>query len=447
MIRKSVAVGIILLSIGTVFFPAIAQDTMIPFPTSKGNWLYVGGSGPGNYTKIQDAIDNASSWDTVYVYNGIYYENIIIETEGLSLTGQDKHTTVIHSTRPAQHTINVQASHVTLQGFSIENATDSGVIWDTSGVFLCSSQVVVQDNMISGNHLGLCALSIAFNLTICHNSFLDGGILFGNYQHTPENPEVPLACFLHNIHNNTVNGKPLYYFKTVKDFIVPADAGQVILVNCTNVTVKESYLTRCNFPITLNYCTSCVVEQNTVEDSYGELMTMRSEKCIFQNNTIDNIIFGVCLDQKSKNNIVRFNTVTNSTGGVVVMIKSSHNLVYGNKFQYNLLGIRLFEQAHDNSISRNMIQQNRIGVLLSEDPYDNSIQNNTFNQNLLHVQSLGRTKNFYDNNYWGRPQVLPKLLLGWFTAENFNPSCTIPYCITGIDWHPAKEPNDIPGMT
>ena len=35
----------------------------------SGNTLYVGGSGPGNYTRIQDAIDNASDGDTVFVYD------------------------------------------------------------------------------------------------------------------------------------------------------------------------------------------------------------------------------------------------------------------------------------------------------------------------------------------------------------------------------------------
>ena len=39
-----------------------------------GNILYVGGSGPGNYTKIQDALDNATEGDTVYVYSNTYYE-------------------------------------------------------------------------------------------------------------------------------------------------------------------------------------------------------------------------------------------------------------------------------------------------------------------------------------------------------------------------------------
>ena len=34
--------------------------------------LYVGGTGPDNYTLIQDAINNASEGDFIFVYHGIY---------------------------------------------------------------------------------------------------------------------------------------------------------------------------------------------------------------------------------------------------------------------------------------------------------------------------------------------------------------------------------------
>ena len=34
--------------------------------------LYVGGSGAGNYTRIQDALDNVTSGGTVYVFPGLY---------------------------------------------------------------------------------------------------------------------------------------------------------------------------------------------------------------------------------------------------------------------------------------------------------------------------------------------------------------------------------------
>lgn len=428
---------IVIVSVVSGLYTNISSNSL---SIKNGNWLYVGGSGPGNYTRIGDAINNATKGDTVYVYSGTYNENIVIETEGITLTGENKYNTTIRSNNIDENTTKINALHVTIQGFTIENATGSNTLWDTSGIFICSSNAVVRDNIICDNRLGLCALNIVYNLTICNNIFLDDGILFGNYLHTPSNPNVTMSSFLHTVYNNTVNEKPLYYFKNVNNFIVPDDAGQVILYNCTNVTIKEAYLTRCNFPITLNYCNNCIVENNTVEDSYGEIMTMRSENCTFQNNTINRIIFGVCLDQKSNNNIIRNNEVTNSSGGVVVMIESNNNSVYGNNFYNNVLGIGLRQGAHDNKCYRNSIEQNRIGLYLTGEPYDNSIENNTFIQNSLQVQSIGKTKNYYNNNYWNGPKVFPKFIFGWLNGEQTIPIFTIPYCITGVDWHPLKNP-------
>jgi hypothetical protein len=47
---------------------AIGENTTYDFVLMPlGKTLYVGGSGPGNYTKIQDAIDNSNIGDTILV--------------------------------------------------------------------------------------------------------------------------------------------------------------------------------------------------------------------------------------------------------------------------------------------------------------------------------------------------------------------------------------------
>ncbi|HWR28033.1 MAG TPA: hypothetical protein VN377_06325, partial [Candidatus Thermoplasmatota archaeon] len=67
--------------------PSIAQDReKQSLPKSSGNWLYVGGSGSNNYTMIQDAIDNASDGDTVFVFNGMYVGYVIIN-KSINLIG------------------------------------------------------------------------------------------------------------------------------------------------------------------------------------------------------------------------------------------------------------------------------------------------------------------------------------------------------------------------
>ena len=60
--------------------------------------IYVGGSGPGNYSKIQDAIDNATSGDIIQVWAGIYYENIVINTT-ISLIGNGSINTTMSKIR------------------------------------------------------------------------------------------------------------------------------------------------------------------------------------------------------------------------------------------------------------------------------------------------------------------------------------------------------------
>ena len=61
---------------------------------TNGKTLYVGGSGSNNYTKIQDAIDDASDGDTVYVYEGLYVGFIEINCS-INLIGEDKNSTII----------------------------------------------------------------------------------------------------------------------------------------------------------------------------------------------------------------------------------------------------------------------------------------------------------------------------------------------------------------
>ncbi len=94
LLKKWLAIGIILLFVGTCIIPATAQNTEKSLSSSRGNWLYVGGSGPGNYTKIQDAINDSSDGDTVFVYNGTYYENIEFN-KVIILIGQNRNGTII----------------------------------------------------------------------------------------------------------------------------------------------------------------------------------------------------------------------------------------------------------------------------------------------------------------------------------------------------------------
>ena len=68
-IRVTFAVFFLLISLNTVQAVENLKKDMSPSSIFEGNTLYVGGLGPNNYTIIQEAIDNASDGDTIFVYD------------------------------------------------------------------------------------------------------------------------------------------------------------------------------------------------------------------------------------------------------------------------------------------------------------------------------------------------------------------------------------------
>jgi hypothetical protein len=125
--RKSLVVGIILLFIGTCIIPSIAQDTEKPLPTSGGDWLYVGGNGPGNYSTIQGAINHSSDGDTVFVFSGLYYERLRVDKR-INIIGEDRNSTIIDGSRRTNDVITITSGYVLIKGFMIRNSLD--YYWD-----------------------------------------------------------------------------------------------------------------------------------------------------------------------------------------------------------------------------------------------------------------------------------------------------------------------------
>jgi len=97
-VKKALVFGAILAFIGA---SAITPSAEINYQKSSfvgtgiRGFLYVGGDGPGNYTNIQDAIDDATEGDTIYVFNGTYNEYLILNKSGINLMGENKETTII----------------------------------------------------------------------------------------------------------------------------------------------------------------------------------------------------------------------------------------------------------------------------------------------------------------------------------------------------------------
>jgi len=171
LLRKGLVVGIIFLFVGTGIIPSMAQDIEKPsLPTSRGHWLYVGGSGPGNYTRIQDAIDNASNGDTVYVYDDSspYNEYVKINTS-IHLVGENQKTTVIDG--QGLIAVSLKADAITFTGFTVQN---TGFL--SFGLYVFSNNNTIRGNIFSNNFLSDIYLTTSNNNTITENTFSNSAI-------------------------------------------------------------------------------------------------------------------------------------------------------------------------------------------------------------------------------------------------------------------------------
>ena len=170
----------------------IISDNSIP------TILYVGGDGDGNYTNIQDAIDNASDGDTVFVHSGTYYENIAI-SKTIKLMGEDKITTIVDGSRHNDvvfiSTYGVNISRFTIQNsgssysgisltdYSYYNVISDNIIsknWDGVRLSYYTSKNIIRNNIISDNSNGISLGYFCKNNSVSRNT-LSNNAYYGIY--------------------------------------------------------------------------------------------------------------------------------------------------------------------------------------------------------------------------------------------------------------------------
>jgi parallel beta-helix repeat protein len=144
-------------------------------PLSEPTTIYVDGkntAGPWDgtlehpYRYIQDGINNAEAYDTVYVFNGTYQERPAISFP-LCLIGENRETTFIEGASSGS-VIQIFADCVTLSGFTI---ADGGKDADNAGVWIQASYCLIKENTIKKN--GYYGVYVAFcGNTLYHNNFI-----------------------------------------------------------------------------------------------------------------------------------------------------------------------------------------------------------------------------------------------------------------------------------
>jgi parallel beta-helix repeat protein len=410
--RKGILIiVIIILFLGEIVLPLSSgiKNANYNLKFSNGNILYVGGSGPGNFTKIKDALKNASDGDTIFVFNGTYNE-ILYVNKSINLIGENKSSTIINGIG-SYDVVNIVSSLVTVQNFTINNSgkygTDSGV--KINGVI---HNVSIINNVISDNKVGICvgnehsnkkinhvclegniiknnfygvALYVTYFTRISNNTFIGNGLL------------IPKAYTRDNIVvNNTVNGLPLLYLVEQSNKIIQEKAGQIILVKCDNITISSQHFDKtCEVCIELFISRDCNIIGNNISNKYFGIYLLNSERNNLRNNFLKNVSTGFYLLNADKNKI-SFNSVNNCRYSAY-FYRADQNVVSNNSFTDCLMGIRSYDSNY-NIFSFNLIANcSEDGIYLSFSCNFNQFLNNTIkNCRYKGIYILGSTKFWWD---------------------------------------------------
>ncbi len=337
-------------------------EVMNPVPKT----IYV----PDDYEKIQWAVDNASDGDIIIVRDGLYLENVDIAVNNLTILSENgSANSSVLAANQSDNVFEVTADYVNLSGFTVTGSTGfkkAGIYLNTAhhcdisdndasnnydGIYLSSSSNnrfmdntansnsnngiclysssdnrlinntatsnhcaaidlyysnnnTLTNNIVKTSHLGISLFS-SVNNSLIGNIMIEGGIKINGWK--PEHWNTQSIDT-----SNTVNGKPVYYWKDQTGGTIPPGAGEVILANCTNVIVTNQDVNEGNVGIELGFSCNNTLTNNTASANiFGIFLSNSNNNTLIGNFAINNFDHGIYLESSS-DNIISNNYFRNS---------------------------------------------------------------------------------------------------------------------------------------
>ena len=382
------------------------------------NIFYVGGTGPYNYSSIQDAINDSNNGDTIFVYDDSspYYENITIN-KSINLIGENRETTEINGSKLNEFldTINISADYVYVNGFSI--SYNLGYYYQ-AGINIIGDYTKITNCKIYGNYW------IGISLIDSFYSEIYDCELFDNL----------MAIHLVDSNENEINS--CYCYANAEDIILFENSNYNKIINCTNIGNSYSgihiqrstgnQIINCscingNSGISLAYTPNTIVYGNTLNNNYenfgigssilsdfycdidisntingkpiyywinhhneqipsdaGFVGIVSCTNILVKNLQISNNFQGVVMAGVSNSTVVDCKFFNNDGHGVFAISSQNNNIINCSSENSFFSGVYLSNQANNNNISNNSISKIQVCGIWA----DYSINNNIYNNNI-----------------------------------------------------------------
>ncbi|MCK5560307.1 MAG: right-handed parallel beta-helix repeat-containing protein, partial [Thermoplasmata archaeon] len=496
---RTVAIFLLLIS---GFFICVSIEP--PIISASGSIIYVGGSGSGNYTNIQEAIDNANKDDTIFIYKGEYFENLIINKK-IKLIGEDKDLVTIKGTG-SNNVILITSYEVHIENLTLTNSGDlwgdggieiqdaqrckiinNNLLHNSNGIYISESSKnnIISQNIIfensnegiyihNSNDNEIINNKISFNsqngvcIWISSNNFIKGNNISYNSEdgiHLSENSQT-------EVYNNIINfndGCGIYVYYSPFTKIVDNN----ILNNYCGIRIigsDMSNITNCNLfyntmGITSDYSDNLDIINNYLNS--GEIFFTDSSYVNIVNNTfIDKgiLIYGEELSHFNSHYITTNNLIDGKSiyyykdtdsididgiqAGQIILANCDYCKVINLDISNVKVGIEI-AFSNNNQIFNNNLSLNTIGIYLYSSS-NNLIFHNNFIDNYQHFTDNTRNNIFNEKypsggNYWSDISPhLDDLYNGPQTPQiaGFSDGiCDNSYSYKGnIDYFPLKNP-------
>lgn len=285
----------------------------------------------------------------------------------------------------------------TILGNNATNSLENGIY------LFYSDNTAVSGNIANNNWWwGRYGISLWFcrNITVSNNKMNDWGLDIYGY------------LSLNTIYadtTNLINGKPLYYYNNKIELGVDnfTNAGQVILHNCHDSSIRNLNTSYGSSGISLSSCSNINITGNTA--NYNKDDGISLSECDYINiseNSLDyNNDCGISL-YNSYTDIISKNNASYNFNGIELWICINNN-ISGNSFNNNRgHGIRL-HKSDFNFISENTANKNIIyGIYLSESNNNNVSGNTLIGNQMCIYEDENSNSNVFKNNFCRNREII-----------------------------------------